>query len=55
MYAERRAVGPLQRYEIQIRYDNGNVIEGRFKDKPSALDFLRSYLPVVEQQTIEPS
>ncbi len=37
-YKERRAAGRLLRYEIQIRYNNGNVIEGRFKDKLSAIE-----------------
>jgi hypothetical protein len=34
---------PIERYEIQIRYDNGNVIEGRFKDQDSAVAFLETY------------
>jgi hypothetical protein len=37
---------PLDRYEIEVRYSNGNVISGNFKDKSSALGFLRTYQPV---------
>ena len=35
----------FERYEIQVRYNNGNLIEGRFKDKASAIEFLRGYQP----------
>jgi len=38
---------PVQKYEIQVRYNNGNVIDGRFVDKESAVAFLRTYEPVV--------
>jgi len=34
---------PVRRYEIQIRYNNGDVIEGKFADKESAVEFLRTY------------
>jgi hypothetical protein len=33
----------FQRYEIQIRYSNGDRIEGRFVDKQGAIQFLESY------------
>ena len=33
------------RYEIQIRYGNGEVIEGRFDDAQRAIQFLRVYAP----------
>ena len=36
---------PVKRYEIEVRYNNGDAIEGRFKDKASAIEFLRSYQP----------
>jgi hypothetical protein len=31
------------RYEIEVRYDNGNTIRGKFNDKESAIAFLRVY------------
>ena len=34
---------PVERYEIEVRYNNGDSIEGRFKDKVSAIEFLLSY------------
>lgn len=40
---------PVDRYEIQVRYNNGDAIDGKFKDKATAIDFLRSYQPVVPQ------
>ncbi len=33
------------RYEIEVRYDNGNTLHGRFNDKQSAIDFLFLYKP----------
>ena len=48
-YDENGLTGRLLRYEIQIRYNNGNVIEGRFRDKPSAIEFLRGYQPIPVQ------
>ena len=35
----------IAKYEIQIRYDNGDSIEGEFVDKDRAVAFLRTYLP----------
>lgn len=37
----------FERYEIQIRFSNGNKVSGEFNDKASALEFLRKYRPVV--------
>lgn len=34
---------PIQRYEIQIRYSNGDAIEGKFADKQEAIKFLKNY------------
>jgi hypothetical protein len=43
-YDDTGGVGkPIERYEIQVRYNNGIVIEGKFKDKASAIEFLQSY------------
>jgi hypothetical protein len=38
---------PVVRYEIEVRYNNGNVIEGKFGDKESAVEFLQTYHPAV--------
>ena len=34
---------PIDRYEIQVRYSNGDLISGTFRDKNSAIEFLRTY------------
>lgn len=34
---------PVVRYEIQIRFNNGSVIEAKFVDKASAIEFLHGY------------
>lgn len=49
-YAEGAKVEPFARYEIQVRYNNGNLVEGTFGDKTSAIDFLRTYQPVLIEQ-----
>jgi hypothetical protein len=36
---------PLQRFEIEVRYNNGNLITGKFGDKSSAIEFLRGFQP----------
>lgn len=46
-YDEKATEKPIERYEIQIRYNNGNLIEGKFKDKESAIEFLRMYQPEI--------
>ena len=40
------ADGGLERYEIRVYYNNGDLIEGKFKDKASAIAFLRAHNPV---------
>ncbi|HUE16879.1 MAG TPA: hypothetical protein VMR25_22070 [Planctomycetaceae bacterium] len=42
-YDESAQPGPLVKYEIQIRYSNGDKVDGDFHDKDAALDFLRTY------------
>ncbi|MEX2092787.1 MAG: hypothetical protein WD971_08930 [Pirellulales bacterium] len=37
---------PLHRFEVEVRYNNGNVIAGRFGDQESAIGFLRGFQPV---------
>lgn len=44
-YSESVEVSHFERYEIQIRFSNANEIIGRFNDKPSAIEFLRTYQP----------
>jgi len=45
-YDERtRAARPLARYEIQVRYNNGDTISGVFGGKEDALGFLQSFRP----------
>lgn len=44
-YDEARAPARFERYEIHIRFNNGNEIIGKFNDKPGAIDFLRTYQP----------
>ncbi len=46
-YDEQGTAKPVDRYEIQIRYNNGNRIDGKFNDKKSAVSFLLEYVPAV--------
>jgi hypothetical protein len=40
---------PVDRYEVEIRYNNGDNIKGQFADKEGAIEFLQSYQgPVIE-------
>ncbi|WP_025679671.1 hypothetical protein [Paenibacillus massiliensis] len=43
-YNEVNSVVPLIKYEIMIRYNNGDKIEAQFKEKQSAVAFLTEYL-----------
>jgi hypothetical protein len=42
-YAGQNGNKPLQRFEIQLHYSNGDRIEGRFSDKQGAIEFLQTY------------
>ena len=42
-YEEAGANQPVVGYEIQIRYNNGDRIDGRFAAKEAAIGFLESY------------
>ncbi|MBM3889047.1 MAG: DNA methylase [Verrucomicrobia bacterium] len=42
-YTEADGGRPVVRYEVQIRYSNGDKIEGQFTDREGAIQFLRSY------------
>lgn len=45
-YGDDARAMPVERYEIEVRYNNGDVVRGQFKDKEAAIAFLRSYQPV---------
>ncbi len=42
-YADDGAAKPIMRYEIEVRYNNGNTISGSFADQDSAVAFLKRY------------
>ena len=42
-YDESTDLGPLLKYEVQIRYDNGDRIDAQFQDRLSAIEFLEQY------------
>jgi hypothetical protein len=42
-YDETAPTGPLVKYEVIIRYDNGDKIEGQFGDRASTIEFLSAY------------
>lgn len=44
-YTESKGRLKIHRYEIQVRYSNGDRIEARFQDKETVLRYLRGFLP----------
>ena len=42
-YDETAPTGPLVKYEVVIRYDNGDKIEGQFHDRATTIEFLMAY------------
>ncbi len=42
-YNEAAPTGPLVKYEVVIRYDNGDKIEGQFQDRATTIEFLTAY------------
>lgn len=42
-YDETSAHGPLVKYEVIIRYDNGDKIEAEFQDRATTIEFLLGY------------
>lgn len=42
-YDEAAPTGPLVKYEVLIRYDNGDKIEGQFQDRAATIEFLSAY------------
>lgn len=49
-YNEKTGNQPVEKYEIRVRYNNGDSIEGSFHDKVAAVEFLRTYQPVPIQK-----
>lgn len=45
-YGDNGRNKPIERFEIEVRYNNGDSILGNFRDKPAAIEFLRNYEPV---------
>ncbi|HEX7772594.1 MAG TPA: hypothetical protein VF435_09240 [Pyrinomonadaceae bacterium] len=45
-YDENRDVDRFERYEIRVRYNNDNEVNGAFNDKESAIEFLRIFQPL---------
>ncbi|HXT58279.1 MAG TPA: hypothetical protein VN699_06570, partial [Pirellulales bacterium] len=41
-YREKAASRPFVRYEVSVRYSNGNQVRGDFTDKAAAITFLRA-------------
>ena len=50
-YEEACAPSRFERYEIHIRFNNGNEIVGKFNDKSSAVEFLQTYQPVKPERS----
>ena len=50
-YGDKCGGGPVERYEILIRYNNGDRIEAIFRDKASAIKYLRTYQPLPLNQS----
>jgi hypothetical protein len=46
-YDEASGSKPIVKYEIEICYNNGDRINGQFANKGDALQFLRTYQPLV--------
>lgn len=42
-YAENGIEHPVDRYEVEIHYNNGDNIKGQFVNKEGAIEFLQSY------------
>jgi hypothetical protein len=42
---------PFNRFEIMIRYNNKDEVKGTFANREDAIEFLRSYLPIVRPAT----
>jgi hypothetical protein len=45
-YDEQDSSKSVVKYEIEVRYNNGDRIRGEFEDKEQAIQFLRTYQPL---------
>jgi hypothetical protein len=45
-YDDHGRTKPIERFEIEVRYSNGDTIRGNFRDKAAAIEFLKNYEPV---------
>ncbi len=50
-FDENSASKRFEKYEIEVAYDNGNVIRGQFNDKLSAFEFLNRYRTIATKNT----
>lgn len=48
-YADDGRAKPVERFDIEVRYNNGNRIAGSFVDKAGAIEFLGGFLPLAQQ------
>jgi len=46
-YSDKTTSKRLHRFEVEVRYNNGNIIAGSFGDKAGAIEFLRGFQPVL--------
>jgi hypothetical protein len=51
-YDEDSNSKPIVKYEVEIRYNNGDRIDGQFVDKEGAIQFLRGYQSLVLRPTV---
>lgn len=45
-YKKVKALNSFVRFEVNVRYTNGNEIRGQFNDKVTAIEFLRKIVPI---------
>jgi hypothetical protein len=49
-YSGDRRPKPIHRIEVEIRFNNGNILSGKFGEKDDAIEFLRSFEAVPHQK-----
>jgi hypothetical protein len=42
-YSEIKVCEPLVKYEVQIRYSNGDKVDAQFQEKATVIEFLEHY------------
>lgn len=52
-YDENTKANPFIKYEIEVRYKNGDRIDGQLNSKQSAVQFLLAYVPPKPSETTE--